>query len=219
VVDRECYWCLFNCDNHNMFNVLSRTRKGGREGVRMGEDVRRVVWKLVSWNVRGLGGLEKRKEVMLLVGEKVLFILYLQDTKLQLFDDFLCASLWGNAPCAFSYINRLLRHQEVCWGCEIFLKWRFGPLSMVITLWWYTVGSLNPMRSFTCSMCMLLVIIMRSKCYRTRYLLGYSCWMVKRCVFVGVSMLFGVWRNIVRLGMVICQLTLLLLISLLMIMS
>jgi len=70
----------------------------------------------------------------------------------------------------------------VCWGCGIFLKWRFGPLLVVITFWWYTVGSLNPMRSFTCSMCMLLVIIKRSRCCGIRYRLGYNCWMVKRCV-------------------------------------
>jgi hypothetical protein len=45
VRDRESYWCLFNCDNHNMFSVLSRAGKGRREGVRMGKGVRRVVWR------------------------------------------------------------------------------------------------------------------------------------------------------------------------------
>lgn len=38
------------------------------------------VMKLISWNVRGLGGVEKRKEVHKLVGEKHPFILCLQET-------------------------------------------------------------------------------------------------------------------------------------------
>jgi len=49
--------------------------------------------KVISWNVRGLGGFEKRKEVRALVREKCLFILCLQETKLQLFDDGICAAL------------------------------------------------------------------------------------------------------------------------------
>jgi hypothetical protein len=62
-----------------------------------------VPMKLVSWNIRGLGGFEKRKKVRLLVGEKAPFILCLQETKLQFCDDFLGTSLWGNTPCDFSY--------------------------------------------------------------------------------------------------------------------
>jgi hypothetical protein len=51
--------------------------------------------RIVSWNVRGLNGLEKRKEVKELVREKVPFVLCIQETKLQLIDDFLCNSIWG----------------------------------------------------------------------------------------------------------------------------
>lgn len=36
--------------------------------------------KLVSWNIRGLGGFEKRKEVCSLVKEKCPFIVFLQET-------------------------------------------------------------------------------------------------------------------------------------------
>jgi len=61
------------------------------------------VMKLVSWNVRGLAGLEKRREVRRLVGEKSPFILCLQETKLSVCDDFLCNSLWGVSNHAFSY--------------------------------------------------------------------------------------------------------------------
>ncbi|XP_024628654.1 DNA-(apurinic or apyrimidinic site) endonuclease-like [Medicago truncatula] len=51
--------------------------------------------RVVSWNVRGLGGLEKRKEVKELVKEKAPFVLCIQETKLQLIDDFVCTSIWG----------------------------------------------------------------------------------------------------------------------------
>jgi exonuclease III len=59
--------------------------------------------KIVSWNIRGLGGLEKRKEVRKLVGDLSPFILCLQETKLQTFDVSLCLSLWGTSSHAFSY--------------------------------------------------------------------------------------------------------------------
>jgi len=59
--------------------------------------------KLVSWNVRGLGGIEKRREVRRMVEEKSPFILCLQETKLSVCDDILCNSLWGMSSHAFSY--------------------------------------------------------------------------------------------------------------------
>ncbi|PNX89483.1 cytochrome p450, partial [Trifolium pratense] len=59
--------------------------------------------KIVSWNIRGLGGLEKRKEVCKLVGDLKPFILCLQETKLQRCDVLLCSNLWGNSSHGFSY--------------------------------------------------------------------------------------------------------------------
>jgi exonuclease III len=50
--------------------------------------------KIVSWNIRGLGGLEKRKEVRKLVGDLCPYILCLQETKLQTFDASLSLALW-----------------------------------------------------------------------------------------------------------------------------
>jgi hypothetical protein len=49
--------------------------------------------KLLSWNVRGLGGLEKRKKVKGLLNENKSCIIYTLETKLGVCDDFLCASL------------------------------------------------------------------------------------------------------------------------------
>jgi len=65
--------------------------------------VRVCEMRLLSWNVCGLGGLEKRKEVKELVREKVPFVLYTQETKLQLIDDFLCTSIWGPSNHDYSY--------------------------------------------------------------------------------------------------------------------
>ncbi|KAK2430958.1 DNA-(apurinic or apyrimidinic site) endonuclease [Trifolium repens] len=59
--------------------------------------------KVVSWNVRGLGRVYKRKEVRSLVREKQPLIVCLQETKLQVCDDSLCTSLWGSASFGFSF--------------------------------------------------------------------------------------------------------------------
>lgn len=59
--------------------------------------------KLLSWNVRGLGGFENRQEVRALVKEKALWILCLQETKLQLCDDRVCSSIWEGQSKAFSF--------------------------------------------------------------------------------------------------------------------
>ncbi|XP_024630380.2 exodeoxyribonuclease-like [Medicago truncatula] len=59
--------------------------------------------KLVSWNVRGLGGLEKRKDVRSLVQEKRPWILCLQETKLGRCDDGLRLAVWDGQSVAFSF--------------------------------------------------------------------------------------------------------------------
>jgi len=53
-------------------------RVGARRVVGVGEGVRVVVTHIISRNVRGLGGFEKRKEVSNMVREKNPFILCLQ---------------------------------------------------------------------------------------------------------------------------------------------
>jgi hypothetical protein len=56
--------------------------------------------RLLSWNVRGLGGLEKRKEVRGLLNEKRLCIVCIQETKLGVCDDFFkCFSVGDVTPC------------------------------------------------------------------------------------------------------------------------
>ncbi|GAU37762.1 hypothetical protein TSUD_102790 [Trifolium subterraneum] len=107
-------------DRENRFRVLSRPsnkkhvmigqEQGARERRRNHSFVVSVVWgrrvcvmKIISWNVRGLGGIEKRKEVCRLVVDQNPFFLCLQESKLQTCDVFLCSTLWGNSPHDFSY--------------------------------------------------------------------------------------------------------------------
>lgn len=99
----------FNRDKMNMFNVMSRAGRskkegggiheggssrleGGKEGVCQvavvvsvlrwrDEGLDLCVMKIISWNVRGFGAFEKRKEVCKLVGEKLPPILCIQETK------------------------------------------------------------------------------------------------------------------------------------------
>jgi len=59
--------------------------------------------QLLSWNVKGLGGAGKKKEVCNLVREKKPFILCLQETKLLVIDAFVCKSIWGDGNVDYSY--------------------------------------------------------------------------------------------------------------------
>ena len=59
--------------------------------------------KLLSWNVRGLGGAGKKREVSHLVRERKPFILCIQETKLPVFDAFVCKSIWGDDNVDYSY--------------------------------------------------------------------------------------------------------------------
>jgi hypothetical protein len=59
--------------------------------------------KVISWNVRGLGRVDKRKEVRNLVREKNPLIVCLQETKLQVCDDSLCAAMWVSSLVGFSF--------------------------------------------------------------------------------------------------------------------
>jgi exonuclease III len=49
--------------------------------------------KIVSWNVRGLGRVDKRNEVRKLVREKHPLVVCLQETKLQACDVSLCTAV------------------------------------------------------------------------------------------------------------------------------
>jgi exonuclease III len=58
---------------------------------------------VLSYNVRGLGGGEKRAEVRQLVREKHPLVVCIQESKLSVVDDLLIKSIWGDAPSEYSY--------------------------------------------------------------------------------------------------------------------
>jgi len=59
--------------------------------------------KIISWNIRGLGSFEKKREVRNLVREKNPFILCIQETKLSVFDSIVYKSMWGGENVDFSF--------------------------------------------------------------------------------------------------------------------
>jgi len=59
--------------------------------------------KIISWNVRGLGGVVKRPEVRKLICEKSSFIVCLQETKVQVIDDYFGAAVWGTSLHSYSF--------------------------------------------------------------------------------------------------------------------
>jgi len=92
----------FTCNTSNSFNLLTRE---GRKGWRAvgGGGCLLLSMKLLSYNVMGLGGGEKREEVRKLVYEKHPFVLCIQESKLGVVDDLMIKSIWGNTACGYSY--------------------------------------------------------------------------------------------------------------------
>jgi exonuclease III len=62
-----------------------------------------VVMKIISYNVRGLGGGEKRVEVRKLVLEKNPRVLCIQESKLSMVNDMVVKSFWGDSPFGYSF--------------------------------------------------------------------------------------------------------------------
>jgi hypothetical protein len=87
------------------------------------------VMKIISWNVRGLGGSEKRREVSQLVREKKPFILCIQETKLSIIDGLV--NLYGVIHLLIFLIN-LRGVLLVVWlRCGMLKRSRFGHLSIL----------------------------------------------------------------------------------------
>jgi len=89
-----------------------------------------LIMKLISWNVRGLGGFEKWREVKQLMREKCPFILCIQETKLVIFDDIVCKSISGdaNVDCSFQPSEGASRGWSL-YG--IVLRLKFGRLRLL----------------------------------------------------------------------------------------
>ncbi|KEH17203.1 endonuclease/exonuclease/phosphatase family protein [Medicago truncatula] len=87
---------------------------------------------MLSFNSRGLGAPEKRREINWLVSERKPTLLCIQESKLEVVDEFLCRSQWGSAPMGF------------------YFKSSVGASGGIITVWdpsvlnvWMTVNIAN----------------------------------------------------------------------------
>jgi exonuclease III len=59
--------------------------------------------KILSYNIRSLGGVEKRKEILHLIREKKHVVVCIQESKMEKVDEFLINSLWGSNEVGFSF--------------------------------------------------------------------------------------------------------------------
>jgi len=51
--------------------------------------------KIITYNVKGLGSWEKRKDVLKMVKQQRHMVMYIQETKLKIIDNYICAVIWG----------------------------------------------------------------------------------------------------------------------------
>lgn len=81
--------------------------------------------KIISWNVRGLGGFEKIKEACKLVREKCPYILCIQETKLSVISEAVCKSIWNDANVDFSFYpsNGASGGLITLWDCKEVEVW------------------------------------------------------------------------------------------------
>jgi len=136
--------------------------------------------KILSWNVRGLGGAVKKREAGHLVREKKPFILCIQETKLPVFNAFDCLSIWGDDKVDFSYQRST------------------GASGGLVTLW-----DVNEVEVWsTASLDHVLAVTGRFLKSREQfivfgmlYLLGSKLWRAEMFVFAVILMPSGVRRR------------------------
>jgi len=129
--------------------------------------VRVCEMKVISWNVRGLSGFEKRKEVRALVQEKCMFILCLQETKLQVVNDGICVALWGNQSISYSFRPFVGASGGLLtvWDSSKVEVWSSVSFDHTLIIH-ESLKSL--MRIFICLMYMPLVTLEKGNCYGKR---------------------------------------------------
>jgi hypothetical protein len=112
--------------------------------------------KIVSWNVRGLGRVDKRNEVRKLVREKTPYVVCLQETKLQACV-IVCVLQCGEVRRLVSRFAHLSGRRADYLPFGIRRRWRCGRRSVVIMSYGVMAGSLRLKRNFGWQMCMLRV--------------------------------------------------------------
>jgi len=93
-----------------------------------------VEMKIISWNVRGLGGFEKRREVSQVVREYNPFILCIQESKLSVVNDVVCKTIWNDDYVDFSYLPSVGASGGLVtlWNCKEVEVWSSFKLEHVL---------------------------------------------------------------------------------------
>jgi hypothetical protein len=95
-----------------------------------------VPMKIISYNVRGFGGYEKRSEVRRLVVDKKPVVLCLQESKLSVVDDLLIENIWRSSPSGFSFQSSIGASSSLTvWDSNVVEVWStmsFPPILVII---------------------------------------------------------------------------------------
>ena len=59
--------------------------------------------KLISYNIRGLGGLAKKKEIQRLIQIHKLDVICIQETKMEIIERNVCSMMWGSSEFEFAF--------------------------------------------------------------------------------------------------------------------
>jgi exonuclease III len=92
--------------------------------------------KIISYNIRGLGGVEKRSEVKRLVLEKKPFVICLQETKMGVVEDLLVEAMWGNTLVGFSFQSAIGTSGGLLtmWDCNFVQVWSTTRLPRILII-------------------------------------------------------------------------------------
>lgn len=141
--------------------------------------------KVISYNIWGLGGFDKRNEMLIMVQEKTHFVMCLQESNVGLVDDLLVQSIWGSSSCGYSFqpFNAAFGGLLYVWDSSEVEVWSFMSFEHVVEL------SLLA-KSLWLLMCMHHTTRRRNKFCGTDYYLLFIITITRICVFVVTLILF-----------------------------
>jgi len=92
--------------------------------------------KIISYNVKGLGGFEKRRKVRRLVEDKKPFVLCLQESKLSVVDEAVIKAMWGNTSVGYSFQPSIGASGGLLsmWDCNYVDVWSTTSFSHVLVI-------------------------------------------------------------------------------------
>jgi exonuclease III len=59
--------------------------------------------RIISYNIRGLGGLAKKKEIQKLISSQKPKVLCIQETKMEVIEQSIITWMWGSSDCDFAF--------------------------------------------------------------------------------------------------------------------